>query len=61
MKKLTNIKEGIYLLMTLRDHLQEQATAAWVVSDYVAEGIFNAKAQEIDYAISHLRDATAID
>lgn len=61
MKKLTNIRDGIELLITLRNHLHEQATAAWVVSDYPAEGNFSAKAAGVQQAIEHLNDATKID
>jgi hypothetical protein len=58
--KVTSIREARELLETLRDHLQEQATAAWVVSDFVAEGVFNAKAQEVGYAMAHLTDADMV-
>jgi hypothetical protein len=57
---MTSIHDGIKALTALRDHYWELATATWVAGDYVVEGKYNMRAQEIGYAISHLEDALKI-
>ena len=57
---MTSIYDAIKALQALEAHYRELATAQWVVNDYVGEGRYNARAQEINHAISHLNDALNI-
>ena len=54
------IYENVERLQQLADHFRELATAQWVAGDYVGEGKYNARATEVEYAISHLGDAIKI-
>ena len=57
---MTSLYDGIKALTALKDHYQELATAQWVAGDYVSEGKYNMRAQEIHFAIAHLQDALKI-